>query len=84
MSFDRLETLLIPRGEKIMAFTYTNSKGNTYILHSTTRTLKSGKKQTLYFFAKTEKEGALNAVPEGYEVMESKAGLPVLKRTQPR
>lgn len=67
-----------------MAFTFTNSKGNTYVLHSTIRTLKSGKKQTLYFFAKTEKEGALSDVPEGYEVMESKTGLPVLKRTQPR
>ncbi len=64
-----------------MAFTYTNSRGNTYILHATTRTLKSGKQQTLYFFAKTEKEGALNALPAGYEVFESKTGLPVLKRT---
>jgi hypothetical protein len=65
-----------------MAFEFTNSRGNTYILHSTTRTLKSGKEQTLYYFAKTEKEGALDAVPEGYEVFESKNGLPVLKRKQ--
>lgn len=65
-----------------MAFNYANSKGKTYILHATTRTLKSGKKQTLYFFAKTEKEGALDAVPEGYKVIESKNGLPMLKRAQ--
>ncbi len=64
-----------------MAFTYTNSRGRTYILHGRTRKLKSGKEQTLYFFAKTEKEGMLDAVPQGYEVMESKNGLPLLKRS---
>lgn len=63
-----------------MAYTYTNSKGNQYILHSRDTTLKNGKKQTIYFFAKEEKEGALGAIPNGYEVSESKNGLPVLKR----
>ncbi|MBL7162491.1 MAG: hypothetical protein ISS57_07780 [Anaerolineales bacterium] len=64
-----------------MAFSFKNSKGNTYYLHSTTRTLKSGKQQTLYFFAKAVKdEGSLDAVPAGYEVIESKNGLPVLKK----
>ncbi len=63
-----------------MAFTYTNSRGTTYILHARTRTLKSGKQQSLYFFARTEKEGALDAVPEGYKVGENKNGLPFLKR----
>jgi hypothetical protein len=63
-----------------MAFTYTNSKGAVYILHSRTTTLKSGNAQTIFFFAKTQKEGALDHVPEGYEVSESKNGLPVLKR----
>jgi hypothetical protein len=64
-----------------MAFSYKNSRGKTYILHSTTRELKSGKKQTLYYFASAEKEeGALDAVPDGYQVMESKNGLPVLKK----
>jgi hypothetical protein len=65
-----------------MAFSYTNSKGTTYYLHATSRELKSGKTQTLYYFAKTEKEGTLDAVPAGYEVSESKNGLPVLKRSQ--
>ena len=64
-----------------MAFSHTNSKGVAYILHSRTTTLKNGNSQTIYFFAKTEKEGALDAVPTGYEVSESKNGLPVLKRT---
>jgi len=63
-----------------MAFSYKNSKGTTYYLHSTTRELKSGKSQTLYFFAKTEKAGTLDAVPDGYQVSESKNGLPVLKK----
>ena len=64
-----------------MAFSFTNSKGNTYFLHSKVTTLKNGREQTLYFFAKTVKdEGALDAVPAGYEVSESKNGLPVLKK----
>ncbi len=63
-----------------MAYTYTNSRGATYILHSKTTTLKNGNTQTIYFFAKTEREGSLDGVPEGYVVSESKNGLPVLKR----
>ncbi len=63
-----------------MAFSYTNKKGNTYILHSRQTTLKNGAKQTIYFFAKEAKEGALDAVPDGYAVSESKNGLPVLKK----
>ena len=66
----------------IMAFSYTNSKGATYILHSQVTTLKNGNSQTIYFFAKTHKQGALDAVPDGYEVSESKNGLPVLKRSK--
>lgn len=66
-----------------MAFGFTNSKGNTYYLHSKDTTLKNGRVQTLYFFAKAVKdEGSLDAVPEGYEVSESKNGLPVLKKKQ--
>jgi len=65
-----------------MAFSYTNTRGTTYYLHFTARTLKSGKEHKLYFFAKTERDGALEAVPEGYQVAESKNGLPLLKRIQ--
>jgi hypothetical protein len=65
-----------------MAFSHTNSKGVAYILHSRTTTLRNGNSQTIYFFSKTEKEGALDAVPDGYEVSESKNGLPVLKRSK--
>ena len=63
-----------------MAFAYTNSKGRTYYLHAKETTLRNGRQQTLYFFAKEVKEGALDEVPGGYEVQESKNGLPVLKR----
>ncbi len=51
-----------------MAFSYTNSRGRTYILHGRTTLLKSGKEQTIYFFGKEEKEGSLDAVPDGYIV----------------
>lgn len=64
-----------------MAFSFTNSKGKSYILHSKTTTLKNGNSQTIYFFANEERDGSLDAVPDGYEVSESKNGLPVLKRS---
>ena len=63
-----------------MAYSYTNSKGKSYILHSKVTQLKNGGTQTIYYFAKEAKEGALDAVPEGYVVSESKNGLPVLKK----
>ena len=67
-----------------MAYTYTNSKGRTYVLHSKDTQLKNGGTQTLYFFAKEEKDNAdvLNSVPSGYQVSESKNGLPVLKKNK--
>ena len=63
-----------------MAYSHENSKGKTYILHGRTSTTSTGKTRTLYFFAKEEKEGALDAVPDGYHVAESKTGLLVLKK----
>lgn len=65
-----------------MAYAHTNSKGQTYYLHSRDVTLRgSGKKQTIYFFARKEAAGALDEVPSGFMVIESqRTGLPVLKR----
>ncbi len=64
-----------------MAYAYENSKGNTYYLHSKTTTLKNGREQTIYFFAKDVRpDSALDAVPDGRVVSESKNGLPVLKK----
>jgi hypothetical protein len=64
-----------------MAFSFTNSKDRTYYLHKRDTTLKNGRTQTIYFFAKEVKDGAIDAVPEGYEVAESRNGLPVLKKS---
>ncbi len=65
-----------------MAYSYTNSRGVTYYLHTREVTLKGGRVQRIYWFAKTENpEYALDAVPAGYVVMETKkSGLPVLKK----
>jgi hypothetical protein len=64
-----------------MAFSFTNSKGNTYYLHAKTVERKGGSKGQLFFFSKEIKPGeALNEVPAGYMVAEMKTGLPVLKK----
>ncbi len=64
-----------------MAFSYKNSKGQTYFLHKKDVTLKNGRQQTIYFFAREERAGALDEVPAGYKVMETKrTGMPVLKK----
>ena len=63
-----------------MAFSFTNKKGVTYFLHAKVTITKTGKNQTLYFFAKEKKAGVLEAVPKGYKVAETVNGLPVLKK----
>lgn len=64
------------------AFSYTNKKGQTYYLHTREVTLKNGRKQTIFFFARDVREKmALAAVPAGYQVVETtRTGMPVLKR----
>lgn len=64
------------------AYQHTNAKGQTYLLHAKETRLKSGRAQVIYFFAKEQKEGALAAVPDGYEVSETRNGLPVLKKVK--
>ena len=63
-----------------MAYSHKNSKGVTYYLHSRVTTLKGGRQQKIFFFGKEAKEGALDAVPAGYMVSETKNGLLVLKK----
>lgn len=64
-----------------MAHAYTNSKGQTYYLHKKDVTLKNGRQQTIYFFARDVRDGALNEVPAGYQVVETeRTGMPVLKK----
>jgi len=65
-----------------MAYSVQSKKtGETYYLHSKDVILRGGRQQTIYYFARTEKEGVMEALPEGYEVMEnSRTGLPMLKK----
>lgn len=66
-----------------MAYSHTNSKGQTYYLHGRVVTLKGGRQQQIYFFAKEVKDGALDSLPEGKEVMENpKTGLPMLRKAE--
>jgi len=52
--------------------------GQTYYLHS--RPSNNGKTK-LFFFAREVKEGAMDALPEGYTIGENeRTGLPVLKK----
>ncbi len=65
-----------------MAFTHKNSKGDTYYLHGKDVTLRNGRMQKIFFFARAAKEGeALDEVPEGYSVGENqRTGLPFLTK----
>ncbi len=64
-----------------MAFQFKNSKGVGYYLHSKEVNLKGGRKQVIFYFARDIRPGALDAVPPGYQVMETtKTGMPILKK----
>ena len=66
-----------------MAYTFTNSKGTTYYLHTKKSMTSTGKERTLFYFSKELKQDeSLDAVPQGYTVAEMKTGLPVLKKTE--
>jgi hypothetical protein len=54
------------------AYPHTNSKGVTYYLHSKMVTLRGGKQQRIYFFAKEERpDDAVADLPAGYTVVEN-------------
>lgn len=65
-----------------MSFSVISKKsGKTYFLHERLQELKGGQKVTLYYFGGQAKEGAIDALPAGYEVSENaKTGLPLLKK----
>lgn len=67
-----------------MAYAHKSGKsGETYYLHSKTVTLRGGRQQTIYFFARDVRDGAMDSVPAGYTVVEnSRTGLPMLKRSK--
>ncbi len=65
-----------------MAFSVQSQKSSkTYYLHQRHQKLKGGQEVTLYFFAGEVGDGAIDALPAGYEVSENaKTGLPLLKK----
>lgn len=65
-----------------MAFKHKNSKGQEYFLHSKEVTLKGGRKQVIYYFARAENaEFSLDALPADRMVSENpRTGLPLLKK----
>jgi hypothetical protein len=64
------------------AYAFTNSKGQTYYLHTKKVTLKNGRVQTIYYFARDVRPAeALPEVPADRAVVETKrTGMPVLKK----
>lgn len=64
-----------------MAYEHTNSAGQSYWLHGRDVTLRGGRVQRIYFFARNARAGAIDALPEGYMVAENaRTGLPVLRK----
>ncbi len=64
-----------------MPYQFTNKKGITYYLHAREVKLRGGKMQTIYYFARDVRPGALDEVPAGYQVVETaKTGMPILKK----
>jgi hypothetical protein len=59
-------------------------KKGDYTLHTFNATLRGGRKQRLFFFAKNKpKKGTPCAKPEGYSVGKNKrTGLPYLKKSK--
>ncbi len=55
--------------------------GKTYYLHTKEVTLAGGRKQKIFYFAGDIGKEALDAIPEGYEIMENeRTGLPMLRK----
>lgn len=65
-------------GEKRMAITYTNCRGNLYFLHS--KKTKNGNLR--YHFSKEEVGNLVDDLPEGYEIYEDPNGKVSLRRKQ--
>jgi len=70
------------REEDCMPYAYTNTRGVVYYLHQgKVKLAGSNVERPIYFFRKEPAEGAIDTVPEGYEVFEGPRGaLPLLKK----
>jgi hypothetical protein len=74
--FERLAAALA-----VPLVTHTSSNGQTYLLHQRDVTLRGGRAQRIYFFAREPKDGLVDAMPHGYVVVEnSRTGLPIVKK----
>lgn len=64
-----------------MSYSQINSKGQQYYLHMKDVTLKGGRLQRIYFFARDVRDGACESIPDGYVSVENpRTGLLVLKK----
>jgi hypothetical protein len=65
-------------------YQHKNSKGDTYYLHAKDVTLRNGRQQRIFYFARAAKEGeSLDSVPAGYSVGENaRTGLPFLTKAK--
>jgi hypothetical protein len=65
-----------------MAYSVVSKKsGKTYYLHARQQKLKGGQEVTLYYFGGEAKDGAIDALPAGMEVIENeRTGLPMLRK----
>ncbi|PIU43505.1 MAG: hypothetical protein COS97_00680 [Candidatus Nealsonbacteria bacterium CG07_land_8_20_14_0_80_40_10] len=65
-----------------MAYSVQSKKtGETYYLYSKDVTLRGGRQQTIYYFAREAKDNAMDDLPAGYTTMENeRTGLPMLKK----
>jgi hypothetical protein len=65
-----------------MSFSVNSKKsGKTYFLHQRLQKLRGGQEVTLFYFAGAAGDGAIDALPAGYEVSENeKTGLPLLRK----
>jgi hypothetical protein len=68
--------------EQLVAYSVVSKKsGTNYYLHTREVTLRGGRQQRIYYFAKKEGDGALDDLPDGYVVSENpRTGLPLLKK----
>lgn len=66
-----------------MGYSYTNTKGITYLLNAQKVTLRNNREQVIHYFAKVVKpEAVASELPENYMVLENaRTGLPFIKRS---
>lgn len=64
-----------------MAYSYINSKGDTYYLNTMTVMLRGNRPQVIYYFTRDIRATAVEFMPDSMEVIESgRTGLPLLKK----